>query len=80
MTTLDEIEAAAMQLAPQERSRLVSRLSQSLDADDEDLGLPPLDPSWIEVAKRRLQELDDGTVLPLDGDEVMKRLWELARQ
>ena len=80
MTTLAEVEAAAMQLDQLERSLLVNRLSASLDVPEGDLELPPVDPVWVEVAKRRLRELEDGTVQPLDGDEVMKRMWELARQ
>lgn len=79
MTTLDEIEAAAMQLEPQQRSLLVNRLAASLDEAD-DLDLPDLDPRWLEVCERRLNDLDEGRTQPLDGEEVMRRLRELARQ
>ncbi len=79
MTTLREIEAAAMQLAPQERSLLVNHLAQSLDGSD-DFGLPDLDPCWIEICERRLKDLDEGRTQPLDGEAVMSRLREAARR
>ncbi len=79
MATLDEIEAAAMQLAPQERSQLVNHLALSLDGSD-DFGLPDLDPRWVEICERRLKDLDEGRTQPLDGEAVMSRLREAARQ
>ena len=79
MATLSEIEAAAMKLAPQERSLLVNHLALSLDGSD-DLGLPGLDPRWAEICERRLKDLDEGRAQPLDGESVMSRLREAARR
>ena len=79
MKTLHEIESAAMQLDPQELSVLVNRLVANLDKLD-DLLLPDLDPRWIAICEKRLEDLTAGLTQPLDGESVMREMRELANR
>jgi putative addiction module component (TIGR02574 family) len=61
--TIDELEAAALELSAEERARLAERLIASLGAENE------IEEAWVEEAERRYEELRSGrdTGLPLDG-------------
>ena len=65
---LEDIEAAALQLAPSERAHLAERLLVSLDEDDEILA------SWVEEAERRGDAYDRGEMEAIDFDESIARL------
>jgi hypothetical protein len=52
MSTLQEIEKAALQLTPREREALASHLLQSIHQKD----LTPIDLAWLEVAEKEYQE------------------------
>lgn len=65
---LEDIEAAALQLAPAERARLAERLLVSLDEDDEILA------SWVAEAERRGDAYDRGEMEAIDFDESIARL------
>ena len=65
---LEDIEAAALQLAPAERARLAERLLVSLDEDDEILA------AWVEEAERRGEAYDRGEMKAIDFDESIARL------
>lgn len=65
---LEDIEAAALQLAPAERARLAERLLVSLDEDDEILA------SWVEEAERRGDAYERGKMGAIDFDESIARL------
>lgn len=65
---LEDIEAAALQLAPADRARLAERLLVSLDEDDEILA------SWVEEAERRGDAYERGEMGAIDFDESMARL------
>lgn len=62
---LEDIEAAALQLAPAERAKLAERLLISLDEDDEILA------SWVEEAERRGDAYDRGEMGAIDFDEAI---------
>lgn len=62
---LEDIEAAALQLAPAERARLAERLLVSLDEDDEILA------SWVAEAERRGDAFDRGEMEAIDFDEAI---------
>jgi putative addiction module component (TIGR02574 family) len=49
---------------------LAEHLLESLDADDQ----KRIDGLWAEEAERRDQEIEDGVVTPIPGEEVMNRL------
>ena len=72
-TTLETIEAEALQLPPSDRSHLVERLLVSFDADKE------LEEAWAREADKREAdkreaELDSGTVDAVPGEQAMERL------
>ena len=65
---LEDIEAAALQLAPAERARLAERLLVSLDEDDEILA------AWVEEAERRGEAYERGEMEAIGFDESIARL------
>jgi putative addiction module component (TIGR02574 family) len=65
---LEDIEAAALQLAPSDRAHLAERLLVSLDEDDEILA------SWVAEAERRGDAYDRGEMGAIDFDESIARL------
>lgn len=62
---LEDIEAAALQLAPTERAHLAERLLASLDEDDEILA------AWVEEAERRADAFDRGEIEAVDFDDAI---------
>ena len=56
-TFIAELEASALQLAPEDRAQLADRLLASLSAD------PDLDEAWSVEAERRLSELENGSAV-----------------
>ncbi len=65
--SIDELEAQAMMLSPEERLRLGERLLSSVDADLE------FEAEWAEEADRRVEEMRSGAVEMVPGDEVFRR-------
>lgn len=68
--SIEELEAAAMQLPPAERQRLGEKLLSSVDTPLE------FEDEWAEEADRRIEELLNGTVEPVPGDEVLRAALE----
>lgn len=68
VATLQRIEAAALQLSPDERAELAERLWASLEGGDEP------DPAWEAEIRRRMQEVDSGAVQCRPWDDVMAEL------
>lgn len=69
-TALKEIEARIRSLKPEEKTELLRSLVAELDG-------PPdsgVEQAWLEVAKRRYQELLEGKVEAVPGDEVFERV------
>lgn len=65
---LEDIEAAALQLASSDRAKLAERLLISLEEDDEILA------SWVEEAERRGEAYERGEMEAIDFDESVARL------
>lgn len=65
---LEDIEAAALQLATSDRAKLAERLLVSLEEDDEILA------SWVEEAERRGEAYERGEMGAIDFDESIARL------
>lgn len=70
MSTYEEIISAALALPPDARAMLAEHLMESLDAEDQQ----KIDALWTQEAERRDKEIDNGTVTPIPGEEVMNRL------
>jgi putative addiction module component (TIGR02574 family) len=76
ISTYEEIMGAAMALSPDEREMLAEHLIESLDPEDQDT----INRLWVDEAKRRLKEIEDGVVEPIPGEEVMRRLRSRYKQ
>ncbi len=70
---LEAVEAAALQLSPAERARLVERLIASLDTD------PAVEQAWAAEVERRNAEIESGDVSLLPGPETLAALKERYR-
>jgi putative addiction module component (TIGR02574 family) len=69
-SSYEEIMSAALALPPSARAMLAEHLLESLDAEDQER----IDALWAEEAERRENEIEDGIVTPIPGEEVMDRL------
>lgn len=61
----------AVSLPVEERVRLVDCLLQTLNQPDAIHAS-----AWTAVARRRLDELRSGNIMPIDGDAVFERIWQ----
>jgi putative addiction module component (TIGR02574 family) len=59
----------AVSLPVEERAHLVDCLLQSLNQPD-----PTHAVAWAEVARRRLDELKSGAIMPVSGEAVFARI------
>jgi putative addiction module component (TIGR02574 family) len=66
----DDIIKDALSLPPGERAMLADHLLESLDWEKQ----KEIDALWAAEAERRNKEIDDGVVVPIPGEEVMRRL------
>ena len=65
-----ELSQRALTLAPQDRARLAEELLASLGGDLE----PEVDAAWDAELKKRIAEVESGTVKLLPADEVFERV------
>jgi putative addiction module component (TIGR02574 family) len=76
---LDELEAQAMKLPPQERGELIHRLLTSLDGEPE--GTPEqIAKAWDEEIARRVAEIDAGTAVLIPEEEVFAEIDAMLRK
>lgn len=68
MRSLEDLEAAALQLPEQGRARLARTLLSSLSEPGDD----ETEQIWAEEAERRYQEIRSGDVEVQDSDEVFR--------
>jgi len=66
----DEIPSAALSLSPGARAMLAGHLLESLDRENQ----KRIDAIWEEEAERRMQEIREGKIQPIDGEQVMREL------
>ena len=62
--SLHTIEAAALELSPEDRAQLAQRLLDSLPRDQ------GVEAAWDEEIKRRVAELEAGTMATVPASEV----------
>ncbi len=67
-STVEAIEAEALQLSAAERARLVERLIASLDTD------PEVEEAWAAEVERRSAEIESGAVSLIPGPEALASL------
>ena len=66
----DDIMKDALSLPPGARAMLADHLLESLDTENQ----KRIEAIWAEEAERRMQEIRDGKVKPIDGEIVMREL------
>jgi len=71
-TDLGEIALELLGLPAKSRAVLAQKLIESLEEEHS----PDTTNQWIEVAKRRAKELDDGTEPGIPAEEVFRQLEE----
>ena len=64
-TTLESVEAAALELTAEERAELIERLIDTV------IPAPPLHPAWEAEIARRVAELDAGTLECIPAEKVL---------
>lgn len=64
-----QIEDEALHLSKEERVQLVQKLVLSLESPSEE----ELKADWLLEARRRAEELDNGSVQAVSADEVMRK-------
>ena len=71
MTTKSEfILNEALTMSPEERARMARCLIQSLETPVDESA----DEKWIELAQKRLVELETGIVKPVSWDNIKKNV------
>lgn len=72
---LHKIEDQALHLPREERLQLIQRLVLSLESPSEE----ELRSEWLLEARRRADELDNGSVQAVPGDDVLRKARALTR-
>ena len=67
-STVELLEAEALQLPAAERAQLVEKLIASLDID------PEIEEAWAQEVERRNAEIENGAVSLLSGPETLAKL------
>ena len=68
--TIDQLAEEALALPSEQRALLADRLVESLDAAEANR----IDGAWAMEAKRRRDEVRDGSVQTIPGDEGLARV------
>ena len=66
----EDILRAALSLSPGERAMLADHLLISLDGPNQ----KQINAAWAEEAQRRMREIDESKIKPIDGELVMEKL------
>ncbi len=69
------IEKEALALPLEDRARLAGKLLESLDKEISG----PLSEAWQEEIGRCREEVRQGKVKPVAGEEVSRKAWELVK-
>src|SRR5699024_2726211 len=72
--TVAEVEQALLALDQQDRAAVLHRGLRSLDADDANVDQAEVDEAWRAELRRRIDDIDFGTVELLDVDESHAQL------
>ena len=71
MSRLTEIQKAIEELAPEEREELRDWLDGFDSATERE---------WVAIAQERRRQIESGEVAPLDGEQVLREMRQLAKQ
>jgi len=76
LSIYQEIEDTVLRLPQPERSKLATRLLESLDQDDDG---GEISDEWRNELRRRVKDIDEGRATLIDSEEVWKRVNERFR-
>ncbi len=71
MPSKHELIEEVLSLPIEDRAYIIDSLIRSMNPVD-----PDIDRKWIELSKRRLEELKMGKVKGVPGEEVFDRIWK----
>ncbi|WP_320040566.1 addiction module protein [uncultured Desulfobacter sp.] len=71
MLSKQELIEEVLLLPIEDRTYIIDSLIQSMNPIDSDI-----DRKWLEVSKKRLNELKSGEVKGVPGDEVFSKIWK----
>ncbi len=72
--TLDQIIAETLRLPKEQVAELVDRLTMDLHQSVD----PALEAAWKKATRRRLDEISNGTVQGIPGEEVSARIRQIV--
>ena len=67
--TLEQIVEETRHWPPEKVGEMVTRLTEELHAS-----APDIEPAWKQEARRRLAEIESGSVQAVDGEQVSTRI------
>jgi putative addiction module component (TIGR02574 family) len=76
---LEKLEAQVMELSEKERAYLAQRLLVSLDDMGED-DPAEVEQAWSDELRRRIDEVENGTVEMIPAEEMMAEFWARRRK
>jgi putative addiction module component (TIGR02574 family) len=68
-TAIDTVIAEALSLSPQARAFVAEKLIESLESEEKVV----LSPAWKEEVRKRCREIDEGSVILSDAEDVFAR-------
>ena len=71
--TVEQIVAETRQWSQDKVDELVDRLTEGTDVID-----PSIEAAWKQETRRRLAEIEDGAVQPVDGEAVSARIRQIV--
>lgn len=75
-TTVEKLAEQAMSLPSDARARLADLLVESLEGED----LGRIEQLWIAEAKRRRDEVHNGAVEPVNGEDALREVRDSLRR
>jgi hypothetical protein len=73
MRSIEQLTAELLALPSASRAILADKLVESLAVDID----PAIQSAWVAEAQRRHDEILDGTVQPIDGDQALAQVRQL---
>ncbi len=67
----NDLFSEAISLPIEERAALIDHLLKSLNTPQTEI-----DGKWLDVAKKRREEIESGAIKPVPGEEVFRKIWD----
>lgn len=76
MLSIEQLTKEVLSLPSASRALLADKLVESLEVDT-DLTIQA---AWVSAAKQRRDEVRDGTIAPIDGDDALAQVRQLLEE